>query len=174
MLFHKIAPKREVISHCRAHYRHRLNLTMKFSPKVKRFPSSLLITLLFSLQLTACNNKDIVERINNNIATGTPGGSETISSGAVDNSFFADIYLSWTAPSEREDNHPITLSEIAGYKVYYGTKQRNYSDSVDIKDGTANEHTFKNVSPGTYYFTLTSYDTAGRESRYSSEIKIVV
>ena len=71
-------------------------------------------------------------------------------------------------------NTAISLSAIDGYKVYYGTAQGNYSSSVDIKDGTAEGHTFKGFSAGTYYFVVTTYDTEGRESQYSSEIKIII
>ena len=85
-----------------------------------------------------------------------------------------EVNLSWTAPSEREDNNPLPLSEIAGYKVYYGTTQGNYSNSTDINDGNAEGHTFKGLSTGTYYFAVTTYDIEGRESQYSSEIKIII
>ena len=86
----------------------------------------------------------------------------------------SDISLSWIAPSERADNTGISLSEIAGYKVYYGSTQGSYSNSVDINDGTAAGHTFKDFSVGTYYFVVTTYDTEGRESQYSSEVTIIV
>jgi len=86
----------------------------------------------------------------------------------------ADVSLSWVAPSEREDNTGIDLSEIAGYKVYYGTTQGDYTSSIDINDHTAVGHTFNNFSAGTYYFVVTTFDTEGRESQYSSEVKIII
>ncbi len=86
----------------------------------------------------------------------------------------SDVSLSWVAPAEREDNTGISLSEIAGYKVYYGTTQGNYNNSVDINDGTAEGYTFNNFSYGTYYFVVTTYDTERRESQYSTVVKIVI
>jgi len=86
----------------------------------------------------------------------------------------SDVSLSWVAPAEREDNEPISLSEIAGYKVYYGTVQGDYRSSVVINDGSVTGHTLKDFPAGTYYFVVTTYDTEGRESQYSSEIKIVI
>ena len=120
---------------------------------------AILITLLFSLQLTACNNG------NSENSTGT----EDLTS--AEENF---IHLSWTAPLEREDNQPISLSEIAGYKVYYGTEENTYPHSIDISNGAASDHTIENLSSGTYYLTLTTYDTAGRESKPSEEIRIIV
>ena len=128
----------------------------------KNFSAQLLITLFLTFQISACNDKDI--------ANDTTSSTSDIPDTAIG----SDINLSWAAPSEREDSKPISLSEIAGYKVHYGTTQRKYSNSVDINDGSADGYTLKNFSAGTYYFALTTYDTAGRESQYSAEIKIVV
>jgi VCBS repeat-containing protein len=86
----------------------------------------------------------------------------------------ADINLSWIAPSEREDNEPILLSEISGYKIYYGTTQGNYNNSVSINEGSAVSYVFNEFSSGTYYFVITTLDTDGRESQYSSAIQIVI
>ncbi len=80
----------------------------------------------------------------------------------------ATVSLSWVAPSEREDNQPISLSEINGYKVYYGTTPGQYPNKVTINDGTAVGHTFTNFPKGTHYFVVTTLDTAGRESQYST------
>jgi len=86
----------------------------------------------------------------------------------------ADINLSWVAPAEREDNTSIALSEIAGYKIYYGTTQGQYSNSVDVNDGSAAGYTFKAFPSGTYFFVVTTLDTDGRESQYSAEVKKVI
>ncbi|MFV2004847.1 MAG: VCBS domain-containing protein [Gammaproteobacteria bacterium] len=95
------------------------------------------------------------------------GVNETVSS-------TADVTLSWVAPAEREDNKPISLSEIAGYKIYYGTAQGSYNNSIDINDGTATGYTFTSFSAGTYYFVITTRDVDGRESQYSTEVIIVI
>ncbi|MBL4711323.1 MAG: VCBS domain-containing protein [Gammaproteobacteria bacterium] len=86
----------------------------------------------------------------------------------------ANLTLSWTAPSEREDNSAIALSEIAGYKIFYGATQGDYTNSVNINDNTATDYTFSNFSAGTYYFVITTIDTDGRESQYSSGVNITI
>jgi hypothetical protein len=145
---------------------------MTLSQLPKYLSSQILFALFLMLQISACSNEDIANTVASDASAGTLETTETTDIPVSTAS--ADINLSWTAPSEREDNEPISLSEIAGYKVYYGTSERNYTNSVNINDGSADGYTFKSFSAGTYYFALTTYDTAGRESQYSAEVVIVV
>ena len=145
-------------------------MIIKHSHFSKQVLTRVLITLLFTLLVTACSNEDLADKIKDDVST----GSNDENTENLNASTRTDVNLSWTAPSERENNEPISLSEIAGYKVYYGTEERRYPKSVNINNGTSTGYTFKNLAAGTYHFALTTYDTAGRESQYSSEIVIVV
>ncbi len=80
------------------------------------------------------------------------------------------VSLSWVAPSEREDNNAISPYEIAGYKIYYGNTQGNYTNSISINDGDTYSHTINNLTSGTYYIVITTRDIEGRESKYSSVV----
>ena len=80
------------------------------------------------------------------------------------------LTLSWVAPVEREDNMPISPSEISGYRIYYGTSKGQYPNSIDIDDGSATGYTFTNLTEGSYFFVVTTYDTDGRESKFSTEV----
>ncbi len=85
----------------------------------------------------------------------------------------ASVTLSWVAPAAREDNSPLSLSEIAGYRIYYGVAPGQYDNSVDTGDGSTEGYTLTGLAPGkTYYLVVTSYDTSGRESAYSSEVSV--
>jgi hypothetical protein len=137
---------------------------MMFSRLLKPRFLSILITLLMTMQISACSTNDSATTSANNSGIGT----------GTDNNRVADVNLSWVAPAEREDNSALSLSEIAGYKIYYGTAQGQYPSNVDINDGSADSYTITSLSTGTYYFVLTTYDTQGRESRYSSEIKKII
>lgn len=86
---------------------------------------------------------------------------------------FSDVGLSWVAPSEREDNSGLSLSEIAGYKIYYGTSKGTYPIEVSVNDRTVVARTL-NLAQGTYYFVMTTLDMDGRESKYSAELKIAI
>ena len=75
--------------------------------------------------------------------------------------------LSWSAPSTNEDGTPLT--DLAGYKIYYGTASGNYTQNVDA--GNVTTYTFNSLSDGqTYYFVATAYNLARVESSYSNEI----
>ncbi len=81
--------------------------------------------------------------------------------------------ISWVAPTEREDGTPILLSEIAGYRVYYGPTSGVYASRFDILDSSANEASVAILPSGRYYIAVTALDTEGRESVLSKEVSIV-
>ncbi|MDH5388698.1 MAG: VCBS domain-containing protein [Gammaproteobacteria bacterium] len=101
---------------------------------------------------------------------GTQHTVVVIINGADEVSTPININLTWNIPSEREDNTPLSLSAIGGYNIYYGSKQGQYINTVSIEDGSAESYTFTDLPTGTYYFVVTTYDTDGRESMYSTEI----
>ena len=82
--------------------------------------------------------------------------------------------LSWVAPSAREDNSVLVLSDIAGFRVYYGVSSGDYSNMVDINDHTATQAVLAGLPSGTYYIAVTVVDVDGRESLYSAEVVITV
>ena len=114
--------------------------------------------LFIVLQMSACSTEE----------SSTAAGQNSGTSAAT------DIKLSWIPPAEREDNSPIQMSEIAGYKVYYGTAEGLYPSSVLINDGYSEGYTFTNLPIDTYYFVITTLDTEGRESQYSPEVVVSI
>lgn len=78
-----------------------------------------------------------------------------------------EAFLKWTAPSKNTDGS--NLTDLAGFKVHYGTQTRSYSKTVDV--GSATDYAVKDLASGsTYYFSVTAYNSAGRESGYSNEV----
>ncbi|MGB9700610.1 MAG: InlB B-repeat-containing protein [Thermodesulfobacteriota bacterium] len=74
--------------------------------------------------------------------------------------FAAQIRIAWD---------PNTESDLAGYKVYYGTSSRNYGTPIDV--GNVTTYTIGNLAAGqTYYIAVTAYDTSNNESDYSNEV----
>ena len=99
------------------------------------------------------------------------GGGDGGPSGASDSGHTLD--LAWVAPSGREDSSGLSLSEIAGFRIYYGTESGSYENRHDIDDSTAVNAQI-DVSMGTYYIVMTTIDTDGRESSYSPEVKVTI
>ena len=77
--------------------------------------------------------------------------------------------LSWTAPAARSDGTSLSLSEIAGYRIYYGVSPGSYPNSIDVANATQTK-VVNNIPVGTYYVVITTRDTGVRESGYSQMI----
>jgi len=81
--------------------------------------------------------------------------------------FAGDAVLFWDPPTTNADGTPLT--DLAGYKLYYGTTSGNYSNSIDV--GNVTTFQINNLTDGlTYYFAATAYDTSGNESSFSNEV----
>ena len=74
--------------------------------------------------------------------------------------------LSWTPPTTNTDGSPLT--NLAGYKVYWGTSQGNYSNSVTLNNAGLSMYVVENLTPGTWFFVATAFNSAGTESSFSS------
>ena len=73
--------------------------------------------------------------------------------------------LTWNASTTNADGTPLT--DLAGYKIYYGNSSGSYTVSVDV--GNLTGAIISNLEPGTWCFAVTAYDTSGNESEYSDE-----
>jgi hypothetical protein len=85
----------------------------------------------------------------------------------ADTSTAEPVLLSWTAPETRADGELLTLAELEGYRVYYGTDEDNLIPLVDLIDSSVTSYTITELAPGFYYFAVTAYDYEGLESGYS-------
>jgi hypothetical protein len=78
--------------------------------------------------------------------------------------------LSWTPPTMREDG-TVLGTALAGYRIYWGTAPGSYANSVTL-DGTGlTAYRIDNLTPATWYFVTTSFDSQGTESQYSAMVQ---
>ena len=78
--------------------------------------------------------------------------------------------LSWAVPTTNVDGTPLT--DLAGYKVYYGTTPGVYSSIVV---GNVTSHQIVGLTKGqNYYFTVTAYDMAGYESDFATVVSKLI
>ena len=75
--------------------------------------------------------------------------------------------LSWVAPVTRIDGSPLLLSELKGYRIYYGTNPNNLALLVDLGDPTAVEYVVEGLTEGTHYFAVSAYDSSDIEGERS-------
>lgn len=72
----------------------------------------------------------------------------------------ATAVVTWNANTE---------SDLAGYKVYYGTESGQYTISIDVGNVTQRKVSGLEVG-GVYYFVVTAYDLNGNESAPSGQV----
>ena len=103
------------------------------------------------------------------LSTSLPAFSITVADPTVS---VGSVTLNWVVPTQNEDGTPLT--DLAGYKILWGTTSGNYPNSVTINDKNATSYVVDNLSSGTYEFVATSFNSSGVESRYSSPATKVV
>lgn len=79
------------------------------------------------------------------------------------------VTLSWQAPTERADGSPLT--NLAGFRIFYGTARENLSNTVDLNNPGLSRYVVENLSAGTWYFSMTAYDQTGLQSSPSPTVE---
>lgn len=136
------------------------------------------VIIMSAVLLGACGGGDDAA----SVTGGTAYSSNTAATGAVavtsastgsvsSQGMTGSIGLSWTAPVARADGTPLSLADINGYRIYYGTAAGNYPNRIDVPDGTATSATVTGIPVGSYYLVMTTYDVNGIESSYSQAIR---
>jgi len=80
---------------------------------------------------------------------------------------FGSATLSWMPPTENADGS--VLTDLVGYKVYYGNEPGNYPMSLQIDNPGIATYVVENLTPNTYYFVVTAINSRDIESEYSNE-----
>lgn len=74
--------------------------------------------------------------------------------------------LSWTAPTQNTDGTPLT--NLAGFRVQYGTSQTALDQSVSVTNAATTARTITALPAGTWYFGVRAVTTQGVESNLSA------
>jgi hypothetical protein len=82
--------------------------------------------------------------------------------------------LSWEIPTARTDGSELPANEIAGYRIWLGTRSDDLHVVADLNDGSVSSYTVTDLSAGTYYFAVTVYDTDNIESGFSAIVSMTV
>jgi Putative Ig domain len=97
--------------------------------------------------------------------TALPAFSITVA--AAPGSSSSTVSLSWVAPTENSDG--TLLSNLKGYNVHYGTKSQTYSMVINVPNPGLTDYVVQNLDAGTYYFSVSAYNSTGTESALSGE-----
>lgn len=78
------------------------------------------------------------------------------------------VTLSWKAPTKNEDGTPIT--GLKGYRVVYGQRAGEMNTILEVPSPGMTSVRIESLSPGTWYFAVKAYNSAGLESELSEII----
>ncbi|HUQ12595.1 MAG TPA: fibronectin type III domain-containing protein [Steroidobacteraceae bacterium] len=68
----------------------------------------------------------------------------------------------WTAPTKNSDGSALT--DLASFKVMYGTSSTSFTKMANVSDPTARSFTVGSLSPATWYFKVHVVNSKGIES----------
>jgi hypothetical protein len=75
--------------------------------------------------------------------------------------------LSWNPPTRNTDGS--SLTNLSGYRIYWGRSSRNYSNSVTVSNPGLATYVVEPLTSGTWYFATTALNSQGVESGLSNE-----
>lgn len=119
----------------------------------------ILISILFLLVLLA-------------IITGCGQGDSVHFNTSNEENALGQVTLAWDVPTTYDDGSPLNVSDLAGYKIYYGPASGNYTSTITAGNMSVTSEQVTNLTKGqTYYLAVTAYDIYGIESGYSNEVR---
>lgn len=77
------------------------------------------------------------------------------------------VTLKWASPTNNEDGSALT--DLAGYHVYYGQSPGVWEKSLDVPASVASVE-IRGLAAGSWYFSISSYNTSGIESARSAVV----
>ena len=106
----------------------------------------------------------LVQRAGTNpvVSTSPGSGTTTVATGSAT--------VSWIPPTQNSSGR--VLTDLAGYRIYYGTTPE-LGQSVTLANAGLTRYVFTGLTQTTWYFAMTAYDTAGRESDRTAVASIV-
>ena len=97
-----------------------------------------------------------------------PGGGGIFNPGNLPGVNNGTALLSWLPPTENTDNS--VLTDLAGYKIYYGTSPGIYSTPIIINNPGLSSILVEDLAISDWYFVMTAFNSSGIESGYSTEV----
>ena len=82
------------------------------------------------------------------------------------------VTLSWTAPTKNTDG--TALTNLAGYRVHYGTSAGSYTNSVQLPNKSLTSVVIEDLTPARWYFAVKAYNTSGVESTFSGSVSKLI
>jgi hypothetical protein len=94
-----------------------------------------------------------------------PGPAPTHASTTAPSSVVGAATVSWEAPTTNTNGTPLT--DLAGYRIYYGSSPESLAHSVQIKTVGLQTYVIDDLEAGTWYFAVMAVAANGTESTLS-------
>jgi Putative Ig domain len=102
------------------------------------------------------------------VSDGTASASLTAFSIAVNQISNGSATVNWTPPTSNSDGS--TLTNLAGYRIHYGTASNSLTQSVQVANVGLTSYTLTNLTGGAWYFGVSAYNSSGQESSLSNVV----
>lgn len=76
--------------------------------------------------------------------------------------------LSWYPPTDNADGSPLT--DLSGYRIYYGRHKKKLDKSIELDNPGLSRYLVEGLTPGHWYFAMTSVNRKGVESQRSEVV----
>jgi len=80
------------------------------------------------------------------------------------------LVLAWDIPTQREDGSNLTIAEISGYVIAYGTNATDLSMLITINNPLSQSLLLEDLEPGTLYFRISTVDSNQVQGNFSEII----
>jgi Putative Ig domain len=84
----------------------------------------------------------------------------------------AKVTLSWTSPTSNTNG--TTATDLAGYRIYYGSKATELTKVVTVEGAEVTDYAFRELSAGTWYFAVAAYNSDNVESSLSAVVPVAI
>jgi hypothetical protein len=106
------------------------------------------------------------------VSDGTDRASLPAFSVTVSQTAMGVVTLNWAAPTENSDGS--ALMDLAGYKIYKRKNSGSFGLEIQIDNPSVTTFDVDQLSPATYYFAATAFNSMGVESSFSAEVTRIV
>ncbi len=107
----------------------------------------------------------VISASNGTYSTPLPAFSITVNN-SVTSTSTGSATLTWTAPTENTNG--TALTDLVGYRIYYGTSPASLSHVVELSSPGETSYTIGDLAAGIWYFAAAAYTSVGTQSALSS------
>ena len=79
-----------------------------------------------------------------------------------------------TFPAPTKNTDGTALTNLAGYRVHYGTSAGSYTNSVQLPNKSLTSVVIEDLTPARWYFAVKAYNTSGVESTFSGSVSKLI